>query len=87
MRDIPVKEGDLLTLTCASTGSKGDGVCFVQKYAVFVHELKVGEKRRIRIIRAGDKFGFGEVVNCAHKRVSLADGYAACLDCGMLMGD
>lgn len=59
----PVKEGEICTLTIEQMGNKGDkGVAKVDGFIIFVPDVKVGDKVKVKIIRVLPRFAFSEKV-------------------------
>lgn len=61
-RQVPVREGDVITLECKSTGSKGDGIFKKDGFTIFAPSTQVGQKYKLRITGVRQTFGFAEVV-------------------------
>ena len=51
MQDVPVKQGDVHTVTIMDKGAKGDGVTRINGFVVIVPGAKVGAKVQIEITR------------------------------------
>ena len=60
--DVPVKEGQEYTVVVESVGSRGDGVCKVNGFVVFVAGVQKGESVKIKITKVAPKFGIGQKV-------------------------
>jgi len=58
----PVKVGDEVELTVEAVGSKGDGICKIEGFVIFVPNCSVGEKIKVRITDVRGKSGVGEKV-------------------------
>ena len=58
----PVREGDLIELTCISIGKKGDGIFKHEKFVIAVPNTIVGKTYNLRITRVLPTIGFAEVV-------------------------
>lgn len=58
----PVQVGEEYDVKIETVGSKGDGVAKIKGYVVFVQNVKEGDEIKIRITKALDKVGFGEVI-------------------------
>ena len=58
----PVKVGDELDVTIEAVGEKGDGICKVKGFVLFVPSTKEGQQVKIRVTRVLRKVGFAEVV-------------------------
>lgn len=59
----PVKEGDELDVEIVAVGEKGDGIARKDGYVIFIKGTQTGDKVRIRVTRALQKVGFGEVID------------------------
>lgn len=60
-RTPPVQEGELSQLEVVEYGDEGDGLAFLDGFAVFVPGAQVGDEVRARITSVGSKFAFAEV--------------------------
>lgn len=49
VRPAPVKEGEEYDVTIEDIGSKGDGVCNIRGFRVYVRGAETGNKVRVRI--------------------------------------
>jgi len=58
----PVKENQELEVIIDDIGSKGDGIARIQSYMIFVPRSKIGERVKVRIISAGEKFALAEKI-------------------------
>jgi predicted RNA-binding protein with TRAM domain len=56
----PVKENQELEVVIADIGSRGDGIARIQSYMIFVPRSKIGERVKVRILSAGEKFAVAE---------------------------
>jgi len=56
----PVKENQELEVVINDIGSRGDGIARIQSYMIFVPRSKIGERVKVRIISAGEKFALAE---------------------------
>lgn len=63
----PVKVGEEVKVTIEAVGEKGDGLCKVKNFIVFVPGTRKGEHVKIRITKVFNKMGFGEVVEKIEK--------------------
>jgi predicted RNA-binding protein with TRAM domain len=61
-RPKPVKIGEEYDVEITDVGAKGDGICKVENFIVFVAGGRKGEKCRIRIKEVANKFAIGEKV-------------------------
>jgi predicted RNA-binding protein with TRAM domain len=58
----PVREGEEHDVTVEAVGEKGDGICRVKGFVLFVPGVKEGETFRVRITKVLRKVGFGEKI-------------------------
>lgn len=58
----PVKENEEIEVAIDDIGSRGDGVARIQGYLIFVPHGKIGERARVRIRSANEKFALAERV-------------------------
>jgi len=58
----PIKEGDVLSLTCISKGKKGDGIFKVDKFVVIVPDTEIDETYEVEITKVFSTVAFGAVV-------------------------
>ena len=58
----PVREGDEVDVYVEAVGEKGDGICKVKGFVIFVPGVKEGENIKVRITKVLRKVGFGEKV-------------------------
>ncbi|MBI3588563.1 TRAM domain-containing protein [Candidatus Micrarchaeota archaeon] len=56
----PVKEGQEYDVTIEAVGAKGDGVCKVNNFVVFVPGVQAGQKLHIRVTKVFNRFAVGE---------------------------
>ena len=68
-------KNDIITVTCQRLGSNGEGVASFEGVTLFVPELLVGEKARVKVLAVKDKIAYGkveEVLTPAEARVRPA---------------
>ena len=70
---IPVNEGEEYDVEIISEGAKGDGICKIDGYTIFVPGSKNSQKLKIRITRALEKFGFAEIVSSEEENNSESE--------------
>ncbi len=59
----PVSEGEICSLTIEQMGNKGDkGVAKVDGFIIFVSDVKVGDKVKVKITRVLPRFAFSEKI-------------------------
>lgn len=63
----PVKIGEEYDVEITDVGAKGDGICKVENFIVFVNGGKKGEHCRIRIKEVANKFAIGEKVGASEE--------------------
>jgi 23S rRNA (uridine2552-2'-O)-methyltransferase len=61
--DVPVTEGDTLTVDITDTGGEGDGIAKVEGYTLFVSGTEKGETVEVTVTDVKPKFGFAERVD------------------------
>jgi len=61
--DVPVTEGDTLTVDITDTGGEGDGIAKVKGYTLFVGGAEKGETVEVTVTDVKPKFGFAERVD------------------------
>ena len=59
----PIKENEVHNLICEGVGEKGDGICKVDGFVIFVKEAKQGESYNVKITKVLQKVAFGEIVS------------------------
>jgi predicted RNA-binding protein with TRAM domain len=69
----PVKIGEEYDVEITDVGAKGDGICKVENFIVFVSGAKKGEHCRIRIKEVANKFAIGEKVGASEERETEAE--------------
>ncbi|MFB6101383.1 MAG: TRAM domain-containing protein [Haloplanus sp.] len=63
MVDQPVTTGETYVVTIQELGSEGDGVGYVDDFAVLVDDATLGETVQIEITDVGANFARGEVLD------------------------
>ncbi len=58
----PVQVGDEFETIIVSIGAKGDGMCKINNYVIFVQGAKVDQKVKIKVTRTLTKVGFADLV-------------------------
>lgn len=59
----PVKVGEVYEVTIEAKGEKGDGLAKKDGFVIFVPDVEVGDKVKIKINKVLKKVAFGEKVN------------------------
>ncbi|MPM67570.1 Ribosomal RNA large subunit methyltransferase E [bioreactor metagenome] len=57
----PLRKGDTFVVDIEKLGSSGDGAVLIEGFVVFVKEVEVGEKVRIKITDVKPNFAFADV--------------------------
>jgi 23S rRNA (uridine2552-2'-O)-methyltransferase len=57
----PLRKGDKFVVDIEKLGSSGDGAVLIEGFVVFVKEVEVGEKVRIKISDVKPNFAFADV--------------------------
>ena len=60
--NVPVREGDEMTVSIEAVGEKGDGIAKKDGFVIFIPETQVNDMVKIRITRVLSKQAFGEVI-------------------------
>ncbi|MFB0501024.1 MAG: TRAM domain-containing protein [Candidatus Bathyarchaeia archaeon] len=58
----PVKEGQEISVVIDDIGTRGDGIARIQNYLIFVPQVKVGERLKVKILKVGRKFAIAEKI-------------------------
>ena len=58
----PVKPGDEIEVTIEADAEKGDGIAKIDRFVIFVHGGKKGDKVKIRIIEVKPRFAVADIV-------------------------
>ncbi len=58
----PVKEGQEINVVINDIGTRGDGIARIQNYLIFVPQVKVGERLKVKILKVGRKFASAEKI-------------------------
>jgi 23S rRNA (uridine2552-2'-O)-methyltransferase len=67
----PLRKGDEFVVNIDKLGSTGDGAVLIEGFVVFVKEVEIGEKVRIKIADVKPNFAFAEVVERLVKSENL----------------
>ena len=59
----PVKENQELEVVINDIGSRGDGIAKMQGFMIFVHDGKMCERVKVKILSVADRFAVAEKVN------------------------
>jgi predicted RNA-binding protein with TRAM domain len=60
LQSRPVRENQEIEVMIEDIGSRGDGIAKIEGYLIFVPRSKVGERVRVKIRSAGEKFALAE---------------------------
>ena len=74
--NVPVREGEELTVTIEAMGEKGDGIAKKEGFVIFIPNTQVNETVKIRIARVLSKQAFGEVIgkgDAGEEQQSMSD--------------
>lgn len=58
----PVRKGEEYNLMCEAQGAKGDGLCKVENYVIFVEGAKIGKRYKVQITRTTERCGFAKAL-------------------------
>ena len=58
--DRPVHVNEIRKVRIVSVGAQGDGISFVNRFAIFVPDAKVGEEMKVKVIKTYPKFAIAE---------------------------
>ena len=62
-RQEPVSEGQEIKVKIVGKGEKGDGIAKINNYVIFIQGVEVDKEYDVKIIRALNNYGFGEVID------------------------
>jgi len=68
----PVKEGEQYDVTIEAVGAKGDGICKINNFVVFVPGVRAGDKVRVRIDKVLNRFALASLAGSATGETSVA---------------
>ena len=60
---VPVRKGQEIDVVINDIGTRGDGIARIQNFLIFVPQVKVGERVKVKIMSVGKKFAIAEKVN------------------------
>jgi 23S rRNA (uracil1939-C5)-methyltransferase len=63
MANPPVTTGDTYVVAIEELGAEGDGVGYVDEFAVLVEDASLGETVRVEITDVGESFARGETLD------------------------
>lgn len=75
-REPPVHAGDEYDVQITDVASKGDGICKIEGFIIFVAGAAKGENCRIKIREVRHRFGIGDKVGEASAPVEAAEAPA-----------
>ena len=58
----PIAVGEEIIVSCVGVGSKGDGICKVRGYTIFVADALQGHDYRVLVTDVLPTYAFGDVV-------------------------
>ncbi|MFH0832782.1 MAG: TRAM domain-containing protein [Candidatus Aenigmatarchaeota archaeon] len=70
----PVKIGEEYDVKITDVGAKGDGICKVENFIIFVPNVKKGENCKIKIKEVARKFAIAEKVGSADVKEESDEG-------------
>ncbi|TET19511.1 TRAM domain-containing protein [Candidatus Bathyarchaeota archaeon] len=60
---VPVRKGQEIDVVINDIGTRGDGIARIQNFLIFVPQVKVGERVKVKIVSVGKKFAIAEKIN------------------------
>ena len=60
---VPVRKGQEIDVVINDIGTRGDGIARIQNFLIFVPQVKVGERLKVKIVSVGKKFAIAEKIN------------------------
>jgi len=63
MADGPVTTGETYVVTIDELGAEGDGVGYVDGFAVLIDDAALGETVQVEVTDVGDNYARGDVVD------------------------
>jgi predicted RNA-binding protein with TRAM domain len=61
-QSAPVRENQEIEVVIDDIGSRGDGIAKLQSYMIFVPRSKIGERVKVKIVSANEKFALAEKI-------------------------
>ena len=60
---VPVRKGQEIDVVINDIGTGGDGIARIQNFLIFVPQVKVGERLKVKIMSVGKKFAIAEKIS------------------------
>ncbi|MCK5592559.1 TRAM domain-containing protein [Candidatus Bathyarchaeota archaeon] len=60
---VPVRKGQEIDVVINDIGTRGDGIARIQNFLIFVPQVKVGERVKVKIMSVGKKFAIAEKIS------------------------
>lgn len=60
---VPVRKGQEIDVIINDIGTRGDGIARIQNFLIFVPQVKVGERLKVKIVSVGKKFAIAEKIS------------------------
>jgi len=60
---VPVRKGQEIDVVINDIGTRGDGIARIQNFLIFVPQVKVGERLKVKIMSVGKKFAIAEKIS------------------------
>lgn len=60
---VPVRKGQEIDVVINDIGTRGDGIARIQNFLIFVPQVKVGERVKVKIVSVGKKFAIAEKIS------------------------
>ena len=60
---VPVRKGQEIDVVINDIGTRGDGIARIQNFLIFVPQVKVGERLKVKIVSVGKKFAIAEKIS------------------------
>ena len=70
VRPSPVKEGEEYDMIIEDVGNKGDGICSIKGFRIYVPGAKTGDRVKIRIASIMGNFATASLVGQAQQQTS-----------------
>jgi predicted RNA-binding protein with TRAM domain len=60
---VPVRKGQEIDVVINDIGTRGDGIARIQNFLIFVPQVKVGDRLKVKIVSVGKKFAIAEKIS------------------------
>ena len=60
---VPVRKGQEIDVVINDIGTRGDGIARIQNFLIFVPQVKIGERLKVKIVSVGKKFAIAEKIS------------------------